>query len=883
MPPARLVVCAALISLACAGASIAVPLSTATGAPTATAPKPPAEKLQARSDLPPGESGLFPIADQATYEVNQDPADFGPHVDDQRQTYWNFKTEPDNFATPTGTPTEPRSGVRIYRDSQGVPLIYGTTGYDVWYGDGYAAATDRLFEMDAIRRTSEGTLAALVGSSDVPADLEEQTVTYTQAELTHMYDGLSAAGRQAIAGYAAGVEARIRQVRSDASLLPGEYVLLTAQPADWTINDSMATGVFLTRNIASQGGAEMANVATLRQLEEAHGSKAGRAIYNSLFPEDDPSGVTTIHGKDFSNLPKGWRSAAQRNKAYLRSARAAQHIPLSLANGPGTGDSPVPGGGTSATARSASMTAIDIEIREAVASIENWTGNLHGGSFAYAVSGSRTKSGHAMLVSNPQLDYSYPSELYELEVHGGGYDARGVGVPGIPTVGIGHTATVAWALTTGYSKTIDSFIERTRKNPKSAGPPQYLHNGKWHDESCRSTDVSYRLTAPEGIPVGPANQSEPAQLCRTDHGPVVATTANGKYARSVDYAMWKQEDQTINGILDWDRAKTLKQVQAGVKQVRWNENIVAADASGNIGYWHPGRYFRRPPGTDQRFPLSGTGGQDERGYLPFEDMPHVVNPKDGYVANWNTKPAKGWVDGDLSGTNTRPGGPASRLVDIETILKRSHHLTAASLTRIDKQIGDSDHRARGYQPVLRNLSKAKHLSALDRKARSLLQHFDGLAYDPGAMGGSSPLGTAATKVTDGPAATLFVAYTKQIKRLLFGSMSPTVRARLDTLDPEAHQYDVTPLDNDALRVVVPRFSALKPLPRWLHGRSALSVERTALVDAVKTMVSTYGSALSSWRRPHGVSDINSLSGVVGPSVQMPFEDRGTWVQEVAFQ
>ena len=153
----------------------------------------------------------------------------------------------------------------------------------------------------------------------------------------------------------------------------------------------------------------------------------------------------------------------------------------------------------------------------------------------------------------------------------------------------------------------------------------------------------------------------------------------------------------------------------------------------------------------------------------------------------------------------------------------------------------------------------------------------------GAEGGSSPLGTAATKVTDGPATTLFVAYTKEIKRLLFGSLSAAVRARLDTLDPEAHQYDVTPLDNDALRVLVPHFSVLKPLSRWLHGRTPLSVERTALVDAVKVMVSTYGSSPSSWRRPHGISDIDSLSGVVGPSVQMPFEDRGTWVQEVAFK
>ena len=67
-------------------------------------------------------------------------------------------------------------------------------------------------------------------------------------------------------------------------------------------------------------------------------------------------------------------------------------------------------------------------------------------------------------------------------------------------------------------------------------------------------------------------------------------------------------------------------------------------------------------------------------------MPHVVDPKAGYVANWNTKPAHGWVDGDLSGTNTRPGGPANRVVDLQTLLAAGHHFTAGSL-RANRRAG----------------------------------------------------------------------------------------------------------------------------------------------------------------------------------------------------
>jgi hypothetical protein len=109
----------------------------------------------------------------------------------------------------------------------------------------------------------------------------------------------------------------------------------------------------------------------------------------------------------------------------------------------------------------------------------------------------------------------------------------------------------------------------------------------------------------------------------------------------------------------------------------------------------------------------------------------------------------------------------------------------------------------------------------------------------------------------------------------------SIRLRLDTVSAE-HQYDVTPLNNDVLRILVPRISAIHELPRWAHGRSPLDVERHALVEAVKVMRHRYGDTVSTWRRAHGISSVDSLSGVVGPSVDMPFEDRGTWVQQVAF-
>lgn len=856
-------------------AAAAVTVAVTTVAPATGADAPPASQLNARSVLPPGEDGFFTAEEQAAYEASGDRSAFGEHVDDQRKMFWSSDSKPAGFQQPTGTPVTPADGVRIYRDDYGVPLIYGDSGYDVWFGAGYAAATDRLFEMDGVRRTALGTLAELTGPGGVPADIQERVLTYTPAEYDAMLDRLSPAGRTAITAYAKGVQARIEDVRSDPSLLPAEYQLLTSTPEDWTVRDTLASGVYATRLVASQGGLEMDNVASLRQLQRSRGVALGRRMFAQLFPADNPRAVTTV-GKRFWNMPRGSRSVRAQRIAYRRAVDYARRLPLSLADGIGTGAAEEP----TANAGQVSLPDNAADIRAAARRLLEWRASLRGGSFAYAISGKRTASGHAMLVSNPQLDYSYPSLLFELEVHGGGYDARGVGIPGVPTVGIGQNGRVAWGLTTGYSKTIDSYIETTRPSPTEGGPPQYRFNGAWRDMRCRTETVRYRQ-APDGVPTGPPVFKKDYRVCRTVHGPVVAMTRDKRLARSVSYAMWKREVETVEGILAWNRARDLDDVRRGVRQVTWNENIVAADSNGNIGYWHPGRYFRRPALTDQRFPLDGRGSQEMRGVLPFRRLPHVVDPKAGFVANWNNKPAPGWFDGDLSGSNSRPGGAAQRMVVIRGLLRNADDLRPADLMRLDTRIGAADMRAAGYLPAMLRLRGADRLTEPQHAALRLLASWDGRAYAPGAPGGSSPEPTDPAAVTDGPAATLFAAWRNRIVARLFHGLPADIRLRLDSLGV-THQYDVTPLDNLTLRVLRPRWAGLG-VPTAAVGHVAVRrVLRNTLARTIKQLEKRYGDAPRTWRRSHGITTIESLTGVIGPSATEPFEDRGSWVQHIAF-
>ena len=76
---------------------------------------------------------------------------------------------------------------------------------------------------------------------------------------------------------------------------------------------------------------------------------------------------------------------------------------------------------------------------------------------------------------------------------------------------------------------------------------------------------------------------------------------------------------------------------------RWRR-VFYADARGNIAYWHIGRIPIRSAGDNPFLPHVGTGGDEWQGFLPFNQQPHALNPRQGWLVSWNNKPARGWAN-----------------------------------------------------------------------------------------------------------------------------------------------------------------------------------------------------------------------------------------------
>src|SRR3954470_3544813 len=483
--------------LARSAAAVLLLAVVAAAGPAYAADTPPHQPMTIGTALPPGESGRVTLANQAQGMLT---GDYGPHTEDQRVMYWDGRYKDGRFQA-TGTP-ETVGDARVYRDSYGTPAIYANTSAATWYAAGYTAGQDRLFLADGVRHVAEGTYSELAGPSGVPADIQTRVLTYSDADYDAMFARLPTESQNVLKAYVAGLNAYIQHVRTTPSELPAEYALLSTVPQDWTLKDTLASGVLLTRFVAASGGEEFREVELLRTLEKSLGAEPGLKAFNDIRWQRDQKASVTVppaEGRFANNDPV---PATQRDAVYRKSAAYALALPPELATGAGTGAAPAP------TTPSGLPTPVAASLQKMIDSLNAFRANLHGGSYMFTVSGTRTSTGAPMLVNGPQLGYTFPTELYEQEVHGGGYNARGVTVPGVPTVAIGYGTNIAWGLTTGYSKNIDSFIETTRR---TNGKLQYFHNGAWKDADCRTETVKYRA-AQQGVPFGPVAFSQDAQV-----------------------------------------------------------------------------------------------------------------------------------------------------------------------------------------------------------------------------------------------------------------------------------------------------------------------------------------------------------------------------------
>ena len=240
----------------------------------------------------------------------------------------------------------------------------------------------------------------------------------------------------------------------------------------------------------------------------------------------------------------------------------------------------------------------------------------------WAVSPSRTASGHAILLIDPHLAWFGVSRFWEMRIHAGELHGSGVGLPGAPYIGLGHNENVAWAMTTGGPDTADVYA--IELDPED--PDRYRFDDEWRE--IEQSTVTF---------VFPDGSSREYIWEASHHGPIIARGEGVAYAARMAY------DSGTNRNRAWEHLNFAEDYTGAVAACEtlsmFPQNVMVADTSGNIYYQRTGRVPVRDLSYDWSQPVDGnTSATEWQGFHPSEDHLQVLNPDAGYMQNCNIPP-----------------------------------------------------------------------------------------------------------------------------------------------------------------------------------------------------------------------------------------------------
>ncbi len=264
------------------------------------------------------------------------------------------------------------------------------------------------------------------------------------------------------------------------------------------------------------------------------------------------------------------------------------------------------------------------------------------GSNAWAFAPSRTKSGKAILLRNPHLQWT--AGYYEAHMTVPGVvDFYGDFRIGGPFAVIGGFNKNLGFSTTNNSQDLDQ-IYSLDADPKASD--HYLFNGRSVAMIHDTVNVQVRN--------GESLATEKREYWSTSIGPVIYR-ADGKI-----YVFKYAGDGENRGgeqFLKMMRAKSLQQWKDAMKmRARPTSNFTYADAKGNIFFlWNAALPLLPHAPVDDTTDIPAKMTSDIwTKYVPFDKLPQVLNPPGGYIHNENNSPHFTNVRGGISTKNAYP-------------------------------------------------------------------------------------------------------------------------------------------------------------------------------------------------------------------------------------
>ncbi len=249
------------------------------------------------------------------------------------------------------------------------------------------------------------------------------------------------------------------------------------------------------------------------------------------------------------------------------------------------------------------------------------------GSNVLAVGPGRSADGHTMFVSNSHQPWEGPVAWYEASVHSDeGWEFTGALFPAMPVHALGTNGDLAWSFTVNHPDLVDVYLLDV--DPED--PYRYRVDGEWLEMERRPAPITVKLA-------GRFRWTVTEEVLWSIYGPVLRRP-HGTYA--IRYA-----GMDSVGIFDqlyaMAKARSFDDWTAPLRSQDGlpTFNVGYADRNGTIYY----AYNAMLPLRDAAFDWSGIVPGDTMatrwtGYLPFDELPSVVDPPAGFIVNANSTP-----------------------------------------------------------------------------------------------------------------------------------------------------------------------------------------------------------------------------------------------------
>jgi penicillin amidase len=247
------------------------------------------------------------------------------------------------------------------------------------------------------------------------------------------------------------------------------------------------------------------------------------------------------------------------------------------------------------------------------------------GSNNWVVAGAHTASGKPLLANDPHLGLGVPSIWAAVHLQAPDLDVAGVTLPGAPGVVIGRNRHIAWGCTNVHDDAVDLYAEE--RDPARAD--HFRVGDGWERATVVNEVIRVRTSA---LGSGLRDVAHPVTITR--HGPLVEI--HGRLwalrwpgaQRSLELTAFHLLDRASN----WDEFKAALATYPGPSQ-----NFVYADASGHIGWYSAGHLPIRASGDGSRPYRGATEEGAWSGFVPFAELPHVLDPPSGRIVTANNR------------------------------------------------------------------------------------------------------------------------------------------------------------------------------------------------------------------------------------------------------